>query len=46
MTKGSRQLKKHTTNDRIEVLEKMVVRLSLQMNAILSAIHRPEKEAN
>ena len=43
--KGSRQLKKHTTNDRLETLEKMVVRLSLQMNAILKAIHTPEDEA-
>ncbi len=45
MQKGSRQLKKHTTNDRLEVLEKMTVRLSLQMNAILKALHAEDKQA-
>jgi hypothetical protein len=42
--KQSRVSKKQTTNERIQVLEKMVVRLSLQMNAILKAIHMPNEE--
>jgi hypothetical protein len=42
--KQSRQVKKQTQTERILVLEKMVVRLSLQMNAILRAIHMPSED--
>ena len=42
--KQSRQAKKQTTSERLDILEKMVVRLSLQMNAILKAIHMPDKQ--
>ena len=45
MQKGKRVQKKQTVEERLQILEKMVVRLSLQMNAILTAIHKPEGEA-
>lgn len=45
MIKGKRVQKKQTVEERLQILEKMVVRLSLQMNAILTAIHKPEEEA-
>ena len=45
MIKGKRAQKKQTVEERLQILEKMVVRLSLQMNAILTAIHKPEEEA-
>ena len=44
MNKGSRVSKKQTTSQRLDILEKMVVRLSLQMNAILKAIHMPSED--
>ena len=44
MVNNRRQVKKQTTNERLEVLEKMVVRLSMQMQAILKAIHADEKQ--
>tara|TARA_R110000803_G_scaffold6296_4_gene20429 strand:+ start:623 stop:760 length:138 start_codon:yes stop_codon:yes gene_type:complete len=43
MVNNRRQVKKQTTNERLEVLEKMVVRLSMQMQAILKAIHKEDE---
>lgn len=45
MYKGKRVQKKQTQEERIAILEKMVVRLSLQMNAILTAIHKGEGDS-
>ena len=41
-SKGSRQAKKTTTIERVAVLEKMVVKLHFEMNAILKALEKSE----
>ena len=42
--KGNRQAKNTTTIERIAILEKMVVKLHFEMNAILRAIEKSEEK--